>query len=77
MIVQNDSDELNSYCYPTIEIKPNGIGQVYICNLSDCILLKNGTLTLTESTYFDSLLTLVEEYAKMNGYTVRYTGTIP
>lgn len=75
ILVTNDSDELNSYCYPTIEIKPNSNGQIYICNLSDCKLLKNGILTLTESTYFDSLLTLVEDYAVLNGYTVKYTGT--
>lgn len=74
ILVTNDSDELDSYCYPTIEIKPNSNGQIYICNLSDCKILKNGILTLTESTYFQSMLTLIEEFATLNGYTVKYTG---
>lgn len=75
LLIANDSDELNSYCYPTIEIKPNSNGQIYICNLSDCKLLKNGILALTESNYFDSMLTLIEDYASLNGYVVRYAGT--
>lgn len=74
ILVTNDSDELDSYCYPTIEIKPSSNGQIYICNLSDCKILENGILTLTESTYFQSMLTLIEEFATLNGYTVKYTG---
>lgn len=75
LLVKNDSDELDNYCYPIIEIIPNSDGQIFICNLSDCNVLENGILTLTDSSYFDSLLTIIENYAKQHGYTVKYTGS--
>lgn len=75
LLISNNSDELNNYCYPTVEISPHADGQIFICNLSDCNILDNGTLTLSESSYFDSLLTVVESYARLHGYTVKYTGS--
>lgn len=75
LLISNGSDELDSYCYPAIEISPNSDGQIFICNLSDCNVLENGILSLTENSYFDSLLTVVENYARLHGYTVKYTGS--
>ncbi len=74
LLIQNDSDELESYCYPQINIHPKSDGQIFICNLSDCNLLEQGILSLTQSSYFDSMLDAVEQYASLHGYTVKYTG---
>lgn len=75
-IIQNNSDELYSYIYPKIEIKPHGNGYVYILNLSDCTTLASGTLTKsdTQLSYADSMLDTVEKYAKDNNYEITYTG---
>lgn len=75
MLVTNDSDEVMNYCYPTIQLEPKSNGQIYICNLSDCTLRENGTLVLTQSSYFDSLLDVIENHARMNGCTVEYSGS--
>lgn len=75
ILVSNNSDELESYCYPKIKIHPNSDGQIFLCNLSDCTLIENGILSLTQETYFDSLLDVIENYAILNGYTVKYTGS--
>lgn len=75
MLVINNSDELENYCYPQIQIHPHSDGQIYLCNLSDCRLLDNGILELSQNTYFDSMLDIIDNYALLNGYTVKYTGT--
>lgn len=72
MIVTNDSDESQNYCYPTVKIKPNDNGEVFIVNMSDCNILDEGQLT---ESYFSSLLTKVQAYATLQGYTLTYTGT--
>lgn len=75
-IVTNDSDELESFCYPKVTIEPKYNTEVYMCNLSDCEVLENGTLTLSSSTYFETLLDVVENYAFLNGYKLRYAGNL-
>lgn len=75
MLISNNSDELEDYCYPKIQIHPKSNGQIYICNLSDCNLLANGIVELTQSTYFDSMLDIIDNYALLHNYTVVYTGT--
>ena len=79
LTVTNYSDEEESYCYPTIEIKPNANSDIYICNLSDCNILEQGTLTASSGSYIDAyidaLLNKAENYATLNGYTLTYTGT--
>ena len=72
--ITNDSDELYSCCYPTIQIHPKANGYVAICNLSDSSVLKEGTLTVSEN-HFDSMLEICETYAKSKGCDIRYTGT--
>lgn len=72
VLLKNDSDELNDYCYPTLDISPKSNGQIYFCNLSDCKLLENGILT-DSSNYFDDLLNKVDAYALSNGYKVEYS----
>lgn len=69
LTVKNDSDELNDYCYPKIEIHPKGNGDIFICNLSDCKVLQNGTLS--GSADFNALVKVVQEYAKLKGYTIK------
>lgn len=73
VIVSNDSDELESYCYPQITIEPKSNTGVYICNLSDCEILKSGTLSVTNGA-FNSLLDTIESYAKSEGYELIYAG---
>lgn len=75
-IVTNDSDELESFCYPKVTIEPKDNTEVYMCNLSDCEVLENGTLTLSSSTYFETLLDVVENYTFLNGYKLRYAGNL-
>ena len=72
--IKNDSDELYSYCYPKIHIHPKSNGFVAICNMSDCTVLTEGTLTVA-SNGFDALLETCENYAKSKGCDIRYTGT--
>ena len=72
LTVKNNSDELFSYCYPTIQIYPNANGEIFLCNLSDATIYAEGTLTAGSTGYFNSLLDVVDNYAKLNGYTVEY-----
>lgn len=72
IIVSNDSDELNTYTYPSLELEPTENCQIYICNLSDCVLRENGILQLTQSSYFDSMLDIIETHARKNGCTIEY-----
>lgn len=74
VIVENNSDELESYCYPKVIIEPKANTGIYICNLSDCEVLDVGKLNLTSSTYFESLLDVIENYAILHGYSLRYAG---
>lgn len=77
LFVNNDSDELESYCYPTLEIYPNANGEIYICNLDDCTIREEGLLTLTQTGYFNSMLDVIEEHAKLNGCEVEYVSNDP
>lgn len=73
MLVSNNSDELYNYCYPSINITPNNNGEIFICNLSDCTTRENGTLALTQESYFDSLLDIIDKHGVMNGCEVEYS----
>lgn len=77
ILISNDSDELESSCYPSIVIKPHANGEIYICNLNDVNIIVTGTLTLssTSNSYFNSLLDAVEGFASANNYTLEYTGS--
>lgn len=67
--ILNDSDELESYCYPKIKINPNSTGQIFMCNLSDCKILESALLENA------SLNTIAENYALKNWYEIKYTDT--
>ena len=69
--IKNDNDELESYCYPQINIYPNSTGSMFMCNLSDCTLLDSG------SKGDSTLATIAENYAKDNWYTIRYPNSSP
>ena len=45
ILISNDSDELESSCYPSIVINPHENGEIYICNLNDANIIATGTLT--------------------------------
>lgn len=70
-IINNDSDELESYCYPQIKISPNSTGTMFMCNLMDCTILSNGTKGTS------SLIELAEAYATQNWYEIKYTNSSP
>lgn len=67
--IENNSDELEDYCYPTLEIIPNGNSYMYICNLSDCEVLDRGNV---ESAASSTLKNVIEDYARLHSYTVEY-----
>ena len=73
--INNNSDLLQDYLYPQISLKSTAKEQVYICNLSDCEILKESTLTLgaNNTATFDTLVDKVDEYALSKGYTSHYT----
>lgn len=76
VLIKNDSDEKKSYCYPTIHIEPKSNGYIYICNLSDCKILKNGILGGSPGTYFDNLTSTVESYAREHGCKLDYAAPV-
>lgn len=69
--IENNSSELESYCYPKIHIYPNATGGCFICNLSDATILDGGEVGNL------ALSDIVETYALHNWYTVRYAGNNP
>lgn len=64
MLITNNSDEIKSYCYPTIEITPKSNGEIYMCNLSDCETLKNGILSGSTGNTFEELCNVSEQFAR-------------
>ena len=74
--ITNDSDLLTKYNYPTIQMLSPRVGQqeVYICNLSDCEILEEGTLTLG-STNLDGMIRLhgiIGRFAEIWGYETEF-----
>ena len=69
VVITNNSDELEDYCYPTLEIIPNSNSYMYICNLSDCEVLERGNV---ESAASSTLKNVIEDYARLHSYTVEY-----
>lgn len=74
-LITNDSDDLDSYCYPTIRIHPNENGEIFMCNMSDCTILTQGTFKAGLSDYSNELLNMVNTYAEINGYEVKHLGS--
>jgi len=72
VIVENNSDEIKDYYYPTISIIPHDNGSIFICNLSDCNELDSGTLV---DNFFSSLIQKAQDYATLHGYDITFTGT--
>lgn len=72
--INNDSDSLNSYCYPSITISPLATEQIYFCNLSDSKILDSGRITVgaTNSDTFANLITKVNDYGLAQGLTIHY-----
>lgn len=67
--IENNSDELEDYCYPILEIIPNSNSYMYICNLSDCEVLDRGNV---ESAASSTLKNVIEDYARLHSYTIEY-----
>lgn len=74
-LITNDSDDLDSYCYPTINIHPNSNGEIFICNMSDCNVLTHGIFDAGLDDYSNELLNMVNNYAEQNGYEVKHLGS--
>ena len=73
VLIPNNSDELNTYVYPSIDIIPKANGDIYICNMSDCTILETGTMSPSNNNYTGQLVNFVNLYAKSNGYTAQFT----
>lgn len=73
ILIANNSDELNSYVYPSIDIIPKANGEIYICNMSDATINQTGTLSSSNTNYQSQLVSLVNTYAKSNACTVEFT----
>ena len=71
ILIANNSDELNTYVYPSIDFIPKANGEIYICNMSDCNILQSGTLS-SSGNYASQLVNIVNSYAKSNAYTVQF-----
>lgn len=74
MLVKNDGDDLNDYSYPTIKIHPIKDEEIFICNESDYTLLENGKISVANDDVFNTIIDKAENYAKLNGYDLEYTG---
>lgn len=74
MLVKNDGDDLNDYSYPTIRIHPTKDEEIFICNESDYTLLENGKISVASDDVFNTIIDKAENYAKLNGYDLEYTG---
>lgn len=72
VLISNNSDELNSYVYPSVEITPKTTGDIYICNMSDCTIRETGTLSSANTNYTSQLVSFVQLYAKSNGCTAEF-----
>jgi len=72
LTIENNSDELEDYVYPTISIDSVVTGSVFIHNLTDSMEFESGTLSNEENSYLTSLTNKVTEYAKMHGYEVEF-----
>lgn len=72
ILIANNSDELNSYVYPTIDIFPKANGDIVICNMSDCTICETGTLSSSNTNYMGQLISYVELYAKSNACTAQF-----
>ena len=70
-LITNDTDDENGYYYPRLTIKPHETGDIYICNMSDCNMIKNGTLKKT-TTYFDAMIAEIKDYANLHKYEIKY-----
>ena len=74
--IENNSDDMNSYIYPLLNVHPNSDGQIFIANTTDMNVVQQGTLSLNEAaSYISVLVNVIEAYAKKQGCTIEYTGT--
>lgn len=73
-MLENTSSDKYGYVYPVINIYPKATEQIYIHNLSDSKTLETGTVSLqsTNKLTLQLLMSKIENYAKMNGYTLEY-----
>jgi len=72
--VNNTDDLLEDYCYPSLQITSTSRNEIYICNLSDCTIHKESTLTLSASNpdTLNTLIDKVDEYAISKGYEIEF-----
>lgn len=75
LILLNNDDEMSDYVYPSLSIKANQTGQVFICNLTDSIILDEGSLYPTDigTGEIDILKSKIIKYAVSKGYETIYS----
>jgi len=72
--INNDSDILEGYCYPSLRLSSTTREEIFICNLSDATIRAEGAISLagTNINTLNNLIDKVDEYALYNGYTSDY-----
>ncbi len=70
-IIDNNSDRINDYVYPTIEIYPEVTSDIFIANLTDATILLEGKIYVNSSSIvmLEYLRNKVSEYALVKGLT--------
>lgn len=75
LVINNEDDELDDYVYPILNINAAQTGDIFICNLSDCTLLNEGSLypsTVPSGLPIDILQQKISDYALTKGYETVY-----
>lgn len=72
--LSNQDDRLNEYCYPEIRIHSKATGEVYLCNMSDCVLYEEGSLEQAGSApfYMEQLIAKITAFGLAHGYAPEF-----
>lgn len=70
-MINNDSDLMENYCYPTIVLKPTTNTDFFLINLSDTELKEQGTLE-NEQNKMTALQNKIKQFGAKNGFKIRF-----
>lgn len=73
-LIDNQSDLLDDYCYPVIKLTPKVKSDFILCNLSDSVILKEGSFSISgdSATKLNNFLDKINTFAMEHSYTVKY-----
>ncbi len=71
-MINNESDLLENYCYPTVELFPNANTDFFLINLSDTELKDQGMLSNLSMT---ELQNKIKQFGTNNGLKIRFETT--